>query len=166
MLLWLLWPLLLYCSCCSCTCSCRVCPISFFFGQSGHSALHMAASFGNEAILKFFLQLDGINLNVRNELGFTPLMFAADRGFNECVHALLQAGANSALKNQDGLTALDLARSNHHSETVIIFEGRSHINFVQKHRLFSLSRLVSPLTLFCRARAIACYTAEHQACRA
>jgi ankyrin repeat protein len=46
---------------------------------------------------------------------WTVLMIAADAGRVEVVELLLQSGANAELVNEDGNTALDLARKRLHS---------------------------------------------------
>ncbi len=52
------------------------------------------------------------DVNKCNVRGFTPLMFACCYGHEDCVRALIQAGADSTLKNSEGCDALDIAKRN------------------------------------------------------
>ncbi|CAK9868743.1 unnamed protein product [Sphagnum jensenii] len=45
--------------------------------QKGRTALHMAASNGQAEIVSYICKVPGINVNVQDELGFTPLHLAA-----------------------------------------------------------------------------------------
>jgi len=51
----------------------------------------------------------GADVNVRNEAGQTPLMFAAEKGYADMVQVLIQNGANPKLANNQGESALTIA---------------------------------------------------------
>jgi len=51
----------------------------------------------------------GADVNVRNDAGQTPLMFAAEKGYADMVQVLLQNGANPKLANNQGESALTIA---------------------------------------------------------
>jgi len=51
----------------------------------------------------------GADVNVRNEAGQTPLMFAAEKGYADMVQVLIQHGANPKLANNQGESALTIA---------------------------------------------------------
>jgi ankyrin repeat protein len=55
------------------------------------------------------------DLDARQGSGWTPLMLAAANGMAAAVHLLLAAGADWTLANDDGHTALDLARAHSHT---------------------------------------------------
>jgi ankyrin repeat protein len=56
----------------------------------------------------------GADVNVRQRHGWTPLHTAAHNGSGELVDALLAAGADPGAANDDGVTAVDLAREAGH----------------------------------------------------
>ena len=51
----------------------------------------------------------GADVNVRNEAGQTPLMFATEKGYADMVQVLIQNGANPKLVNNQGESALTIA---------------------------------------------------------
>lgn len=54
---------------------------------------------------------EGANVNGQNDWGLTPLMFAAWQGDEKLVKLFLDAGADTSLKDHNGLTALDRAKT-------------------------------------------------------
>ncbi|PYI06112.1 ankyrin [Aspergillus sclerotiicarbonarius CBS 121057] len=86
-------------------------------GGSGSSLLHYPAANGNLEILTYLLthltQLPSAEahkiLNHRNYSGNTPLHWAALNTHLECVKALVEGGADVAIKNAAGLDAVFLA---------------------------------------------------------
>ncbi len=74
------------------------------------SALMFAALLGNLDIMNALLEKDNIDLNQKNELGYTPLMLALLMGNHACAHALLNSGANIDIPANDGTTPLSLAQ--------------------------------------------------------
>lgn len=51
----------------------------------------------------------GADVNVRNEVGQTPLISATEKGYADMVQILLQNGANPKLVNNEGQSALTIA---------------------------------------------------------
>lgn len=56
--------------------------------------------------------------NISDNKGNTPLIEASKRGFKEVVTMLLETGVNFNAKNNEGISALNLALSHGHYELV------------------------------------------------
>lgn len=80
--------------------------------RPGWTPLHYAAA-GSQPLLVQWLIGHGAPLDARAPNGNTPLMMAARYGSEAGAQALLHAGADPRLRNHDGLTAADFARSVH-----------------------------------------------------
>jgi hypothetical protein len=59
----------------------------------------------------------GVPVNATDNFGYTPLMYAATIDFGNAgsVAALLKAGADPKIRNDEGRTAIDQARYYHHA---------------------------------------------------
>jgi ankyrin repeat protein len=60
----------------------------------------------------------GAPVNARQQHGWTPLHAAAQNGNLEIIEILLQNGADPSIKNEEGVTALDLARKQNRTDVV------------------------------------------------
>lgn len=78
--------------------------------RPGWTPLHYAAAGADPRLVQLLIG-HGAPLDARAPNGNTPLMMAARHGSEAGAWALLQAGADPRLRNQDGLTAADFARS-------------------------------------------------------
>ena len=78
--------------------------------KEGWSPLHYAATGGSAAIVKLLLA-HGAALEARSPNLTTPLMMAARYGNEEAVDALLAAGADRTVVNQQGMNAAAFAAS-------------------------------------------------------
>jgi ankyrin repeat protein len=77
--------------------------------KPGWTPLHYAATGGHVAIVQLLLDSNAyIDAASPNES--TPLMMAAKYGSSEVVKLLLDSGADPAIKNMLGLTAMDFAK--------------------------------------------------------
>ena len=76
--------------------------------KPGWTPLHYAATGGHVPVIEFLLD-ESAYIDAESPNGTTPLMMAAMYGSPEAVKALIQAGADLTLKNQQGMTALDFA---------------------------------------------------------
>ena len=77
--------------------------------KPGWTPLHYAASGGHVAIVRLLLD-NYAYIDAAAPNGSTPLMMASKYGTDETVKMLLDAGADAALKNLQGLTAIDFAK--------------------------------------------------------
>lgn len=68
------------------------------------------------------LTAKGADLNIQEGQGYTALMFACLQGNSHLVGRLLKAEANRSLKNEDGLTALEIAKAKSNTFAVLEFD--------------------------------------------
>ncbi|GBM77458.1 Ankyrin-3 [Araneus ventricosus] len=91
------------------------------------SSLHLESEKGhkNLAIILF----NKINVNVRSDLRFVPLHYAARGGHAEVVQFLIEKGADINAKGVDGITPLHLALEEGHNTVVdILLQHGADIN--------------------------------------
>lgn len=74
---------------------------------NGRTFLHMT----RKPDIAAFLIEKGLDVNEKDNGGNTPLHTASKAGIAAVVQALLQAGANPTIKNNEGKTALDIAKA-------------------------------------------------------
>ncbi len=92
--------------------------------RPGWTALHYAAASGDNDIVKILLDHKAA-IDCTSPGKSTPLMIAAREGFETTVQALLDAGANPALVDGEGLTALAIAERADKPLIVAALKGRS-----------------------------------------
>ncbi|MDR1906872.1 MAG: ankyrin repeat domain-containing protein [Puniceicoccales bacterium] len=68
------------------------------------------------------LNKDGLNINYQDEIGRTPLMWAAAMGHEDVVCAVLGKGPNRNICDDEGKTALDIARNNNQSRIIALLQ--------------------------------------------
>ena len=85
------------------------------------SALVYAAGMGHTEVVERLLQA-GAPVDETPVDALTPLMWAAGQGHVETVKLLLAKGANKLLKDERGLTAMDMAKEAKHAPVVVILE--------------------------------------------
>jgi ankyrin repeat protein len=78
----------------------------------GNTPLHWSCSGGHLAAVSLLIEL-GADVNITNQHGDTPLHKAAWKNYPAICDILIKHGASSCrgIKNQDGKTPLDLART-------------------------------------------------------
>lgn len=85
---------------------------------NAYSALSYAAYAGRENAVRYLLERGArVNANAQGRMSYvsTPLMMAAMQGHRNTALHLLRAGADAAVRVQDGATALEFARKHKHT---------------------------------------------------
>ena len=75
-------------------------------------AIHAAAAHNYLGALKALLERRSEDVDSRTRIGVTPLMMAARKGHDDAVRLLLKFGADRSLKDDEGLTAKEVAVKN------------------------------------------------------
>lgn len=86
--------------------------------ESGAMPIHLAAASNYVGALQELLERRPQDVDAKTNIGITPLMMAATEGHAEAVSLLLQFGADRALKDDEGLTAKDVAIKNRNEDLV------------------------------------------------
>jgi len=97
----------------------------------GKTALLHAVSYDNPTLITNLINLDNAAVNLPDNSGNTPLVYAAQRGQNANVKALLANGANVSYRNPaTGLCALSAAAAEGHEDTVrlLVKTGKADVN--------------------------------------
>ena len=89
--------------------------------KTGWTPLHYAASNGHIAIIKMLLE-NHAYIDAESPNGSTPLMMAGMYGSIEAVKLLLDEGADPLLKNLQGLTALEFAKTGKRTDSTEVLE--------------------------------------------
>lgn len=93
--------------------------------------LHQVAGQGELLLLQQMMEEHDVNL--RDEQGMTPLMWAAANGQRHATQLLLVAGADADLCGQDGQTAVMLAAAGGHQEVLSMLLAKgADVNAVSK----------------------------------
>lgn len=74
--------------------------------NTGEGALHIVVKRNDSVYLRVLLQQDDINPNLQDGRGNTPMLIAAERGWDEGVGILVKYGANVNTANSSGETPL------------------------------------------------------------
>ncbi|PPD53824.1 MAG: hypothetical protein CTY12_04355 [Methylotenera sp.] len=93
----------------------------FAMGAAKYNALMLAVTKGNLTLAQTLLQYKA-NPNATNAGGVTPLMIAAHRNHDMVISLLLKAGAKVDVKDDEGKTALMIAKENDAKNAVIQLE--------------------------------------------
>jgi ankyrin repeat protein len=92
---------------------------------TGINLLHWAVITNRPAMIPILVKA-GVPINAIDDVGFTPLMYAAtvDHGDVAAIEALLAAGATASIRNDEGRTALEQARHLKHAEIVRVLQRK------------------------------------------
>lgn len=89
--------------------------------ENGRTPLSPAAQFGFTSILETLLGTGKVDQDSKSNLGRTPLSYAAEEGNLGSVKALIKAGADCNLEDQDGLPPLFYAVRSGANKVVEVF---------------------------------------------
>ncbi|KAH8120309.1 ankyrin repeat-containing domain protein [Phellopilus nigrolimitatus] len=99
--------------------------------QTDDQSLHGLTISGDLYKLQVFLDANpDVDINGLDEFGFTALHLACDRGSVRIVELLIRKGADVGIKDEDGFSALDLAREANHEDIILLLE--SHLKAKQE----------------------------------
>ncbi|KAJ7932493.1 ankyrin repeat-containing domain protein [Mycena leptocephala] len=83
------------------------------------ASLHgLAISNDLQGLVSLLQEDPDVNLDARDDFGYTPLHLAADRGHLSIVQFLLEKGADRTIKDEDDLSAVELAHAAGHERIV------------------------------------------------
>lgn len=100
-------------------------------GNTQIKALNRAAETGDKVQFKKLLKEKGLNLNLKDEEGMTPLMSAALGGQVDLVKQLLQKKVDLEVTNSAGDTALAVAVTNDQIETAkVLINAGANVDLV------------------------------------
>ncbi len=95
--------------------------------KTGWAPLHYAATSGHVEIMELLLE-NHAYIDAESPNGTTPLMMAALYGSPASVKLLLDSGADAALRNQLGMTAIDFAnKANRRDSAELIAAARRSV---------------------------------------
>jgi ankyrin repeat protein len=97
--------------------------------SSGINLIHWAAITNRASVIPVLVKA-GVPLNETDDFGFTPLMYGAtlDVGNSDTLKALLDAGADRRIRNDEGRTPLEQARRLKHARAVdVLREAESRL---------------------------------------
>ena len=101
--------------------------MSIYKNKNGATALYITIIFGNNVIhITTDLLKSGADPNIKTNDGWTPLMIAMFKGFDDIiVNLLIQYNVNVDLQNKNGATALYIACENNaiHGATALLKGG-------------------------------------------
>ena len=84
--------------------------------EEGKQALHCASEKGHDRVVKLLLERGNININAKTLDGSTSLILASQAGHASCVDLLLNFNAESEVKDNTGLTALEYIPANQYPQ--------------------------------------------------
>ena len=87
-----------------------VLPLVVYAGPGSSPSIFWAA-LANDVRMAEYYVLKGEPVNIIDEYGLSPLMYAADKGNYEMVKFLLEVGADPSVETPTGAVAVEMART-------------------------------------------------------
>lgn len=105
-----------------------------------YTLMHFVASNGNMRLFNTLRANPSLELNTKSKDGSTPLHLAAYNGYVPLVEALLAAGAETEIENNEGLTAADVAlkRGQQQAAKIIQQKMREKTETAEKQTLYAV----------------------------
>lgn len=75
-------------------------------GEEGMTALHLASRCGSVKMCKMILDTGRINVNIQDEGGWTPIVWASEHKHIDVIRLLLERGADPNIRDNEGNIAL------------------------------------------------------------
>jgi len=94
--------------------------------NKGKTPFNIACEYGRTEIVKLLLNDERVNINKpTKEDNQTPLFYASMMGRTECIEYILASGRglDLTIKNQNGYTAIDIARKQRNSDIVNLLKS-------------------------------------------
>ncbi len=91
--------------------------------SSGNTYLHAAAQGGISSFAEQLIQ-KGLNINEKNNYGWSPIHFAASRGQTRIIETLVRKGAEKNIRTNDGKTPYNIARDFEQQQTAEFMQQR------------------------------------------
>ena len=114
-----------------------------FKDNSGNTALHEAASQGNNTTVSILID-HGADLNIQNQARETALQRAAKKEKNEVATKLIEAGSDMNIQDKNGETALHRAAASRNDEvTTRLIKAGADLNIENNYGKTALERAVS-----------------------
>lgn len=98
--------------------------VDVLVGGESNDTLLIAAAKSSADITNLILKKNKKVLNKQNKDGETALMESIRYGYNDAAKILLNNGANTKIKNNAGLKALDIAKETHNDEAVKLLSAK------------------------------------------
>ena len=89
---------------------------------------------GENQAVKLLLE-SGSDPDMQDMYGYTPLMWASEKGYIEIASILIDSGANIFMKNNKDKSAVILALENNNSRTALIRAAGATINSGEKRNM-------------------------------
>ena len=97
-------------------------------GTDQLTALHIAARYGYDDIVRALVRAPDVHRNVRDDYGYTPLHKAAYYGMEQSTQLLIDAGADINIADNDQCTALHIAARYGYHDIIGALVRAPHVN--------------------------------------